>query len=335
MLTSDVAAFVGFACESLLYGVNAVLFGVSLVYLVWRRKTRDINTPMLIATWILFALCTTHWALEFDNALHVLVLNPGQIHLADETHLLLGADILFSITDFFGNLVLTYRCWIAWGQAFWAGAIPLLIALASISCAMSGLGMLATTAPTAAIAPVTIARFGVASFSMSLILNFILTSLIVGKLYSLSRFARQNRDVRSQSTNTHGHSSHMIRSDGTGGTGKTQRQVRAAMAVIVESGMLFLVAQFIFVVLYALGHPAQGIIVPITLQIYGIAPMLIIVRVGMGLTSDSSTTAVATGTTASLHFAALASQQNHTKSAASEMELSPIDGADSTKGDIV
>jgi len=54
-------------------GVNVILFGVALLYLIWLRKTRDLNIPMLIATCGLFSMCTTHFTLEFSNILHVLV----------------------------------------------------------------------------------------------------------------------------------------------------------------------------------------------------------------------------------------------------------------------
>jgi hypothetical protein len=43
---------------------------------------------------------------------------------------------------------------------------------------------------------------------------------------------------------------------------------RAAIDMVVESGMLYLVVQLIFVVLFAIGHPAQGIIAAIAVQIY-------------------------------------------------------------------
>jgi hypothetical protein len=79
----------------------------------------------------------------------------------------------------------------------------------------------------------------------------------------------------------------------------------------VESGLLFLMAQFIFVVLFAIGHPAQAILEPVATQIYvcdsnhtlpiglltrpflfnvqGISPTLIIVRVGMGSSYEQTT----------------------------------------------
>jgi hypothetical protein len=135
---------------------------------------------------------------------------------------------------------------------------------------MAGLGLLVTTAsPTDPITPPDIAKFGTAAFSMSLILNFLLTTLIIVRLYHLARLARCPTDLLENTTqNTSQTAIGCQRKGSQDGIGNTQRQVRAVMGVIIESGMLFFVAQFVFVVIYAIGHPAQGIVVPAALQIY-------------------------------------------------------------------
>jgi len=43
---------------------------------------------------------------------------------------------------------------------------------------------------------------------------------------------------------------------------------RATIDIVVESGMLYLVVQFIFVVLFALGNPAQDVAGMMAVQIY-------------------------------------------------------------------
>ena len=43
---------------------------------------------------------------------------------------------------------------------------------------------------------------------------------------------------------------------------------RAAIDIVVESGMVYLAVQLVFVVLFAIRHPAQGIIGAIAVQIY-------------------------------------------------------------------
>jgi len=84
------------------------------------------------------------------------------------------------------------------------------------------------------------------------------------------------------------------------------RTGRAAIDIVVESGMLYLAVQFVFVILFAIRHPAQGIVGVIAVQIYvriphpwkaenssqnnqnitqGIAPTLILIRVALGVSN--------------------------------------------------
>jgi hypothetical protein len=43
---------------------------------------------------------------------------------------------------------------------------------------------------------------------------------------------------------------------------------RAAIDIVVESGLLYLIVQFIFVILFAIKHPAQGAVSLMAVQIY-------------------------------------------------------------------
>jgi len=54
--------------------------------------------------------------------------------LATETHELLAADLLLSVTDLIGELILIYRCWLLWDRKYWIIIFPSL-------CALAGLGM--------------------------------------------------------------------------------------------------------------------------------------------------------------------------------------------------
>ena len=54
---------------------------------------------------------------------------------------------------------------------------------------------------------------------------------------------------------------------------------RTAVAIVVESGLLYLVTQVVFVVLFALGHPAQAILAVIAVQIYVSGCMRAVCRV--------------------------------------------------------
>jgi hypothetical protein len=50
----------------------------------------------------------------------------------DETNVLIGADLLISITDFIGEVILIYRCWLLWSRNYWIIILPSLTAIATL-----------------------------------------------------------------------------------------------------------------------------------------------------------------------------------------------------------
>ncbi|KAH9949905.1 hypothetical protein B0H21DRAFT_881538 [Amylocystis lapponica] len=274
-ITADKGAFVGFCVEAVFYGLYILIFFMSVGVLTVYRKQDNVSWSMLFMTCLLFTCCTVHFGLEFDNKLDVLFRRPGIISFEVETTELLACDILASITDFFSQLVMIYRCWLVWSKKFWVVVIPLLIAMGSIGCSMAGLGLLALVDPTAPLAPPEIAPLGTASFALSLCLNVIVTFLIIGRIYWVARGVAR----KSGTGNING----FFRTLGS------HDYIRAVTAMLIESGSLFLAAQLSFVVLFALGNPAQDVVYPAAVQIYGIAPTLIIVRVGLGFVAPHET----------------------------------------------
>ncbi|KAJ6535091.1 hypothetical protein B0H19DRAFT_1184935 [Mycena capillaripes] len=265
-VSTDQATFLGFGLEAIFYGINLILFGISLSVLREPRpETRATRIPMLAITCLMFSLCTTHFGLNFNNVYDGLMVHPR--HISEETHLLAGADMLFSITDWCSQLILIYRCYLVWGRNVWVVILPFLMSLATVACGVGLIGLVLSINPSAPQAPAAIVPVGTAGFSLSLCLNFIVSALIVGRIWHVSR---QN----------HRH-----------GIAHSVSSVQGAIGIVVESGLLFLVAQFVFVVLFAIAHPAQAVLVPVATQIYGISPTLIIVRVGMGASYEQTMTA--------------------------------------------
>ncbi|KAJ6590666.1 hypothetical protein DFH09DRAFT_807559, partial [Mycena vulgaris] len=264
----DQATFLGFGLEGVAYGVNAILFGVAITVLIRRTPLNNASRmPILALTCFMFSLGTIHYALNFDNVYNSLMVHPRP-HIAEETHLLVGADTIFILSDFTSQLILIFRCYLVWGKTIWVIILPLLIACGSVSCGFSVIGLVLATSPTAPQAPPAIVPIGTASFALSLCLNFIVSSLIIGRIWWVTR------DSHLQSVVPH-----------------SKTTVSRAMGILVESGLLFLAAQFVFVILFAIAHPAQAVVEPVATQIYGISPMLIIVRVGMGTSYEQTTKA--------------------------------------------
>ena len=95
-------------------------------------------------------------------------------------------------------------------------------------------------------APRGLEPLGLTVYCLPLGTNVIVTTLIAGRIWYLS--PRKARKIRSVKLPT--------------GIG------RAAINIVIESGMLYLAAQLVFVILFAIRHPAQSIASVIAVQIY-------------------------------------------------------------------
>ncbi|KAJ7274749.1 hypothetical protein C8J57DRAFT_1312677 [Mycena rebaudengoi] len=270
----DQATFLGFGLEGVAYGVNVVLFGIAIHVLLRRSRRKRLSIlPIFAFTCFMFALCTVHYALNFNNVYDGTMVH-ARPHISEETHLLVGADTIWLLTDFFSQLLLLYRCYLVWGKSIWVVILPLLIALASISCGLAVTGLLISISPTAPQAPAALVPIGDAYAALSLILNFIVSTLIVGRIWWMTR---------------------------EGSISHSTALIQNAIGIVIESGFLFLAIQLVFVILFAIAHPAQAVVEPIATQIYVTSPMLIVVRVGMGAAYEPTSHTAATGT--SVRFA--------------------------------
>ena len=195
-------------------------------------------------------------------------------HFANETESLIGADILISVSDLLGGLILVYRCWVIWGKNTLVVLLPLLTALAGfgeyisppfslqhsphpalpltshacpIACIVVVAHFVLSLTPTAPVPPAAIVPLGTAGYVLPLATNAMATVLIVVRLWLTARGAEQRVGTRMRGT---------------------VRAAQRAVAIIVESGLLYLVTQLVFVVLFALGHPAQAILAVVAVQVY-------------------------------------------------------------------
>ncbi|KAI0754440.1 hypothetical protein C8Q80DRAFT_1247167 [Daedaleopsis nitida] len=260
---------VGFACEAVSWGVHVILFLTSLLLLRRRQVSfQSTITVIVVANCLLFTACTLHFALEF-NHFYTALASAGTVNgFSKETVTLFAADIMLSICDLFGDFILLYRCWIVWNRAYWVVVLPGLTAIGGFACFV-GVVYITSTIPRGQNPhPAALLSLGSACYTLPLATNVIATALIVGRLWWALRAVESS-------------SGENIYSLGS-------RTVRHAVGIIVESGVLYLVAQLMLVVLFSLQHPAQNVIAPITVQVYGIAPTLIIMRVALGVSSEST-----------------------------------------------
>ncbi|KIP07248.1 hypothetical protein PHLGIDRAFT_30119 [Phlebiopsis gigantea 11061_1 CR5-6] len=250
----DIAAILGFVCEATLWGINLVAFGLALSVLIPCFRRDGSNKVILSLSTLLFLSCTVHYALEFRH-FHVTLNTTGVDGFANETDVYFGADLLISIADFFGDLILIYRCWLIWNKNYYVTILPLLTSIGGLICAAE-VGHLVHGTHSATPSP-SIVPLGLASFTLPFCTNGMVTLLIVGRIWFTSRTMKAY----------------------------TMPSARSVMAIMIESGALYFAVQLVFVTLYGMNNPAEEVIIPMAVQVYGIASFLIVIQSGLGQTA--------------------------------------------------
>ncbi|KAF8881742.1 hypothetical protein BD779DRAFT_1545096 [Infundibulicybe gibba] len=250
----------GAIAEGIFYGAYIVLF---ILYLVLRRRNSHmVNRPLTLAHTLLFGLCTLFFCLDISG--DYLDVVPDAIDSVAVSRVSVGSTTLLSVIDYLAQMILLYRCWIIWDKRWVVVAVPGFLALVSLG---AGLALVVLTQSLAR-TTLTIG-LGIAAFSISLCVNALTTSMIVIRIFLISREARP-------ALGSHSHRSFCI-----------------VTAMLIESGFLILASQTVFIVLFSIpGQAAAFCFVqgPIT-HIYGITPTLLSIRVAMGSAYDNTTRA--------------------------------------------
>ncbi|KAF8874466.1 hypothetical protein BD779DRAFT_1678710 [Infundibulicybe gibba] len=259
-LTNQVVWTLEVIIEGIFYGAYVVLFVLYLI--LWRRNNRK-GGLLTLAQILLFGLCTLKLCLDISADYYFLALIPG-------LNVGLLSMVIFALIDYLAQMILLYRCWIIWGKHRAVVAVPGFLALVTLGggLALAGLIWSAGQEMITNVQRLT----GIAVYSISLGTNVLTTSLIMIKILLTLREVRL----------VLGSNSH--------------RPFHVATAMLIESGLLMLAFQLIFIISY---HFVPVIIVAGSIgQIYGIAPTLLNIRVAMGSSYDETT-----GEILSLRFA--------------------------------
>ncbi|KAI0325185.1 hypothetical protein GY45DRAFT_1364669 [Cubamyces sp. BRFM 1775] len=246
MLGNDIAALIGFACETALWGANCVLFSISLGLLYRKGRRGDLNLTIFIIHCLLFTTCTAHFGIEFNHFYTTLNASSSVAGFANETKALLAADVFISICDLLGDAMLLYRCWVMWGNARWVVILPVLSAVAGFICLLQVVHFVATLSPASPVPPAAVVPLTTAGYVLPLCTNVMATGLLVLKIWWMTRVP-----------------------DGVDhGLQRSDHLASRATAVIIESGLIYLFTQLVLVVLISIKHPAEAIVGVMAVQIY-------------------------------------------------------------------
>ncbi|KAH9852222.1 hypothetical protein C2E23DRAFT_731263 [Lenzites betulinus] len=270
-----------FGSESVLWVVYSGIFIRSLWLLRRSNKMKTLSPLIRAVHCLLYATCTVHYFIEFHRFYEAVHITGIQGYGTDDKGQLIGADALISLSNFLGDIMLLYRCWYMYKGKYWVAALPFLTALAGDGCLVVVAYLIFADRPHGiSVLPPAAIPLLTAGYALSLCTNVIASGLLVGRIWWMTRtpLAAPVGAPATAAVSAEDHPA--LRS--------TVRLARRAIAVIVESGLIYLAVQIVLVVLVSSSNNAEGIVAAIAVQLYGIAPTLIVIRVALGISTDST-----------------------------------------------
>ncbi|KAF8881467.1 hypothetical protein BD779DRAFT_1012161 [Infundibulicybe gibba] len=259
-LTAIGNVILGVVLEGIFYGIYMVLF---ILYLVLRRRNnRAVGGLLTLAQMLLFGLCTISSCLDITGG-YLLVVNGT----AASEKFDLGSMSIYAVVDCLAQMILLYRCWIIWDRRWAIVAVPGFLSLVALGGGLALVGLYNSPLWNTDIEKIVrlFKLTGTTTYSTSLGVNALTTSLIVARIFLTSREVRP-----------------VLGSD-------SHRSLRIAIAMLAESGLLMFTFQLVLVILFSCQRSVFGIISGPRAQIYGITPTLLNTRVIMGTAYDKTT----------------------------------------------
>ncbi|KAG7091591.1 hypothetical protein E1B28_010612 [Marasmius oreades] len=260
-MTISKAQFIALWMETLFFGINTVLFLICL-YVLLRSRGHKV---FLGAAVVMYALCTAHVVVDFIRGIDAFF-GPEHEPMAYYTDPLMWSDLLrqaLYITNILiADSLLIYRLYIIWGYTRWIVILPMLLLVGFSVSGYISAWLFTRVQPGQNVFDTSIPMCSLIGYAMSLSTNVIVTGLIAGRIWWDAR--RTSKFL---------------------GRPYCQKYLQA-MAIVIESGAIISASLVVLVVLYSLKFNATYVTDSIA-QITGIAPTLIIVRVGMGCAVES------------------------------------------------
>jgi len=262
---ADESKLVSIFIQTLLYGAYAVVFILTSWVLLYKRpKHEPVNKPMFAFSVVMFMLATMHIGVNYTRILRAFIIDrdePGgpsaYFNMLSEFTQVFGSAIYVAQT-LVGDSVVLYRCHLVWGRQWQVVAFPFILLLGSTTAGVGILYSFAVVVPDAEIFVIQLQHWILSFFSLTLATNIICTGLVAFKLWDV------NRQVQYFGVN---HSFNPI------------------ILLVIESGAIYSATLMTLLILYKTESWFQYVLLDAISPIVGLVFSMIIVRIGLGLTT--------------------------------------------------
>ncbi|EJD00150.1 uncharacterized protein FOMMEDRAFT_30808 [Fomitiporia mediterranea MF3/22] len=263
---ADESKLVSIFIQTLLYGAYVVVFALTATVwvLVYKRPPREpLNTTMLTISIVMFVLATMHIGVNYTRIIKAFIEfrnEPGGpaafFNQLSEFTQIFGSTIYVAQT-LVGDSVVLYRCYLVWERRLIVIAFPFVLLLGSTTCGVGILYSFAKVVPEAEIFVTELQDWIVSFFSLTLTTNIICTALVAARIWLL------NRSIMSFAAHSY----------------------KPIIILVIESGAVYSATLLALLILYKAGSWFQYVLLDAISPIVGLVFSMIIVRIGLGITS--------------------------------------------------
>ncbi|KAJ7320874.1 hypothetical protein DFH08DRAFT_388532 [Mycena albidolilacea] len=268
----DAASFLGCVFESLGFGLMTVMSGFTLRALLGNGRQRTTlvtsrNRRLLVVLSLIWILSAAHWTINVYRAYSAFMLFPeGPVAFYNTLSLssYTARNTVYCMLTVLADGFAVYRAYVVWQRKWWIAIVPAILLVGTL---VTGIGVIYTftrVTPGNVVFIAEVVPWVTSYVTMTLATNVVCTSLIALRIirnrmsFSPVGLARNSRDP-----------------------------LWTSLIIILESAALYSSALIVLIVLYLLGSNAQYVALDITVSSIGIAFVLIILRVTLGLSSDA------------------------------------------------
>ncbi|KAJ7770578.1 hypothetical protein B0H16DRAFT_1715236 [Mycena metata] len=254
----------------LLHGIFLVLFMLA-IHILSRRKTTSRRT-LLAATWLMFWVGNTRLALDvLATAVSIRIV---QDNIQSSANLIAQLRLLFTLqsvqTGFFAlnvlvaDILFLYRCYVIWGCQKRVLILPGMFIAATIAASVR---YFVTEGPSSLVTASSGPIFGPKlPYVLGALTNLVITSFIVGKICWIRRDA------------------HIV------GANRLKQRYDVVLTILLESGALYCLSAILMAIF---GTPSPSFVAgaifdAIAVEGVNILPMLMVVRIGLGHSSQET-----------------------------------------------
>jgi len=285
-------ALIGGLAALALYGIFFVLFCITIHILCFRPKRYRTSRLLLVASLAIFVFTSIDVIIQCHRLL-IGLLYTAQADM--NTYFNGGGDWLFGLQDairvvnmLIGDAVLLYRAWVVWERRWIVVIFNILVWLGTLvaSIRIVQLQVNWIQNPADFLILLDMSTWSIVAQSLTMAQTTTATGLIAFRLWKVDRAASTYKES----------------------------SLLPIVRILVEAGALYTSFMLVNLVLTALINPVVYVILEVSSPIIGITFSLIIVRVGMGLSSESRISTAPLSTISHRSHAINVSIQRHTNS---------------------